>query len=152
MKVKFEILFRGSLMFLALTLAWSVWAAAQPATNKAPAITVTNRPSALIKDVERLDEHYLTFWLDRIEPLRTNTLFGEPLWKYLASLIYVPLVFYISKLIDFITCVWLQKLAARTQTKLDDLLLQLLHGPIKVVAFALFLNLGLNMFNWPEKV
>src|SRR6266581_4936026 len=152
MRVKFETLFRGLMLVLFVTLAWSVWAAVQPATNKAPATSVANLPGALEKKVERLDERYLTFWLDRVDFLKEHSLFGQPLRKYPASLIYVLLAFYGSKLVDRATCVWLKKLAAKTETRLDDLLLELLHGPIKVLAFVLFLNLGLNMFNWPKKV
>jgi len=31
---------------------------------------------------------------------------------------------------------------------LDDLLLELLHGPLKVIVFVVFLHIGLTMFNW----
>jgi MscS family membrane protein len=47
-----------------------------------------------------------------------------------------------------VTLVWLKRLAARTETELDDLLLELLHGPIKVVVFVILLNIGLNIFDW----
>src|ERR1051326_4361695 len=119
MRMKFETVFRACLHALALCLAWSLWAAGQTSTNKS-AITKTNQPSALTKDIQRMDERYLTFWLDRVDFLRENTFLGEPLWKYPASLIYILLAFYGSKLIDRITCVWLRKLAAKTETKLDD--------------------------------
>src|SRR6266566_2662641 len=134
MRVKFETLFRGFMLVLFVTLAWSIWSAS-PVTNQAPGTTETNPASALEKKVERLDERYLTFWLDRVDFLKEHTFLGQPLWKYPASLIYVLLAFYGSKLIDRATCAWLKKLAARTGTKLDDLLLELLHGPIKVLAF-----------------
>ncbi len=151
MKVKFDSLFRGLIMGLLVTLAWGLWAGAQPTTNSA-SVGTTNKPSALVRSVEQLDQHYLTFGLDRIAPLRESTLLGQPLWKYLASLIYVLLAFYVSRFIDLVTRVWLKKLAARSETKLDDLLLELLKGPIKVVVFVLLLNLGLNIFQWPETV
>jgi len=151
MKVKFDSLFRGLIMGLLVTLAWGLWAGAQPTTNSA-SVAATNKPSALVRSVEQLDQHYLTFGLDRIAPLRESMLLGQPLWKYLASLIYVLLAFYVSRFIDLVTRVWLKKLAASTETKLDDLLLELLKGPIKVVVFVLLLNLGLNIFQWPETV
>jgi len=151
MKVKFDSLFRVLILCLFLTLTWGLWAGAQPTTNSA-SVAATNKPSALVRSVEQLDQHYLTFGLDRIAPLRESTLLGQPLWKYLASLIYVLLAFYVSRLIDLVTRVWLKKLAASTETKLDDLLLELLKGPIKVVVFVLLLNLGLNIFQWPETV
>src|SRR5439155_6463237 len=74
------------------------------------------------------------------------------LWKYLASLIYILLAFYVWKLIDFVTRVWLKKFAARTGVRLHDLLLNVLEGPIKIVVFVLFLNIGLNIFDWPANV
>src|SRR6266699_4167787 len=151
MKVKFDSLFRRLMQCLLLTLSWGLWAGAQPTTNSA-SVAATNKPSALVRSVEQLDQHYLTFGLDRIAPLRESMLLGEPLWKYLASLIYVLLAFYVSRFIDLVTRVWLKKLAASTETKLDDLLLELLKGPIKVVVFVLLLNLGLNIFQWPETV
>jgi MscS family membrane protein len=136
-------------VFLVATLAWSIWATAQTATNQ-PVLSTSNQPSALVRHVERLEGHHLTFGLDRLEPLRELKLLGEPLWKYLASLLYILLAFYVSKLIDVVIGVWLKKLAARTQTQVDDLLLGLLHGPVKVVAFVVFLHLGLNIFEWSE--
>ena len=74
------------------------------------------------------------------------------LWKYLFSLIYIFLAFYVSKLLDYLTRVWLKKWAERTETKFDDLILDLLNGPVKVVAFMIFLRIGLDVFAWPETV
>jgi MscS family membrane protein len=69
-------------------------------------------------------------------------------WKYLFSLVYIFLAFYVSKFLDFLTRVWLKKWAEKTETKFDDLLLDLLNGPIKVVAFVIFLRIGLAVFDW----
>ena len=147
MKVKFEGFFRGFVIFLVLTLAWSVWSGAQPITNKT-AVAAPDQSSVLVRDVQCLETHPLTFGLDKIAPLREVTALGEPLWKYLASVIYVLLAFFLSRLIDFVTSVWLKKLTSKTETKLDDLLLALLHGPIKVIVFVVLLNIGLNIFDW----
>src|SRR6266567_262706 len=147
MKLKFESAFRTGMVFLLVILAWSVWAAAQPATNS-PARAVTNGPPALVRNVEQFDQRYLTFGLDQIEALRDHYLFGEPLWKYPASLIYILLAFGIARLLDLAAFCWLKRLAARTETKLDDLLLELLRGPIKLVAFVIFVHFGLTIFNW----
>jgi MscS family membrane protein len=94
----------------------------------------------------------LTFGLDRIPILERLKLFGIPLWQYCASLIYIFLAFYISKLLDFLTRVWLKHWAKRTSTKFDDLLLDLLNGPTKVIAFVIFLRIGLEVFSWPATV
>src|SRR6185503_2921000 len=96
-----------------------------------------------------MEQHYLTFGLDRIDTLNRVLLMGQPLWKYIASLIYILLALVVSKLLDWATATWLKKLASRTATKLDDLLLQLLHGPIKVIAFIVLLHIGLTFFQWP---
>lgn len=151
MKIRFETFFRPVLVILTVLLGWSLWAGAQTTTNLDP-IIFTNQPSSLVRKIERLDQHYMTFGLDRIEPLREMKLIGEPLWKYAATLIYILLAFYVSKFTDLLICVWLKRLAARTDTNIDDLLLGLLHGPVKVVAFVVCLNLGLSIFDWSETV
>src|SRR5689334_8495534 len=117
MRVKFETFFGGAILVLICVLAWSIWATAQAATNQNPSALRTNQPSGLVRDVEHLDQRYITFWLDRVEFLRERTLLGEPLWKYPASLVYILLALCAAKLIDLATCVWFRKLAARTETK-----------------------------------
>jgi MscS family membrane protein len=94
----------------------------------------------------------LTFGLDNFEVLRHNALFGIPLWQYCASLIYIFLAFYVSKILDYLTRVWLKKWAEKTETQFDDLLLDLLNGPIKIIAFVIFLRVGLEVFSWPALV
>jgi MscS family membrane protein len=141
--------FRAGMVLLLITLAWSIWAGAQTNTNTVPALK-TNEPSTLIRNVERLEEHHLTFGLDRVEPLRDYKLMGEPLWKYIASFIYILLAFYAARLVDWLTCVWLKRLAARTETLLDDLLLALLHGPVRLLTLVIFLDLGLTLFEWSD--
>jgi MscS family membrane protein len=84
--------------------------------------------------------------------LRENTLFGQPLWKYLSSLVYIFLAFLISKGLDFLVGVWLKRWAERTKSNFDDLLLEALRGPIKVTAFVILLHVGLTVFRWPDKV
>ena len=150
MKVQFNSTFRFLIIVLVTITLGSLWAVAQTSTNKAG--IRTNEPSPLVKRADLARGHYLTFGLDQLEPLNDHYLLGQPLWKYPASLIYILLAFYISKLIDFVTRVWLKKMAQRTQTRLNDLLLELLEGPIKVIVFVLFLNLGLNIFEWPERI
>src|SRR5437667_985756 len=124
MRLKLDYFFRGFLAFLLLTLAWSVWAGAQTATNRPP--SGTNEPSPLVRRFEQLDQHYVTFGLDRIELLKENTFLGEPLWKYAASLIYILLALLASKLIHLATHGWLKKVTARTGIKFADVLLDLL--------------------------
>lgn len=103
----------------------------------------------VIIDNDAAQAAWLTFGLDRIVWMR-RTIMGIPLWQYSASLIYIFLAFYISKLFDCWVRGWLKRWAARTKTHYDDLLLQLLGGPIKVIAFVVLLHLGLRIFLWPQ--
>ena len=153
MKLNFKACFRGYVVGLLVLWLWAVWAGAQPAVppaaTNAPSVAQTNQPGALAKGLVKLEENHLTFGLDRIVLLRDNAIFGEPLWKYFASLIFIFLAFYVSKLLDWIVGVWLKRWAEKTETKFDDLILELLRGPVKVVAFVIFLHLGLDIFRWP---
>jgi MscS family membrane protein len=120
-------------------------------TNATNSATIaTNRTSALVQDVEKFKP--VTFNLDQFAPLRETTFLGEPLWKYVASLIYILLAFYAAKLIDLITRVWLKKATTRTVTAFHEVLLNLLRGPIKVVVFVVLLNIGLNIFDWSSRM
>ena len=152
MKWRFEWLYRAGLALLFVIAFWSVWANAQEVTNtNAPGATVTN--GGFSGALGNLEKNALTFGLDKIDVLRQHDpLLGEPFWKYLASVIYVVLAFLVSKMLDFIISVWLKRWAAKTNTKYDDLVLELLRGPVKVVAFVVFLHIGLAMFDWPPKM
>ena len=92
---------------------------------------------------------WLTFGLDNVPGL-TREVMGNPLWQYLAFLIYVVLAFYVSKLLDYVIQVRLRQWASKTETKMDDLLLELVRGPVKIVAFVILLHLGLRLFAWPD--
>ena len=151
MKLRFETAVRWCVFVLLVALFWSIWANAQVKSTNAPAATSTNS-TRLLSALSELDQDYLTFGLDKWEFLRENTLFGEPYWKYLASLIYIFLAFYLSKFFDYLTRVWLRKLTSKTETKFDDFLLDLLNGPIKVLVFVVLLFIGLDVFRWPASV
>lgn len=144
MKLKLERLFRLALVLAGIAWAWSLWAAAVTVTNKPPAST--NELSALVRNVEQWQAHPLTFRLDEIALFREVTFLGEPLWKYIASVIYILLAFLISKLIHFITNFWLKRVATHSEVK--GLLVKLLHGPIQLVVFVALLDIGLNLFDW----
>lgn len=91
----------------------------------------------------------LTFGLDQVSALQT-TVFGNPLWQYLASFLFILLAFYVSKLLDYLVRVRLKRWAAGTANQLDDVIVQLVQGPVKVVAFVVLLHVGLNVFDWPD--
>jgi MscS family membrane protein len=103
----------------------------------------------VIIDNDAKQAAWLTFGLDRV-PWMRKTVLDIPLWQYTASLIYIFLAFYVSKLFDFWIRGWLKRWSTRTRTHYDDMLLQLLGGPIKVIAFVILLHLGLRIFMWPQ--
>ena len=92
---------------------------------------------------------WLTFGLDRLPWLHREVL-GNPLWQYLASFIYLFLAFYVAKLLDYVIQVQLRHWAARTRTRFDQLVSELLRGPVKIVTFVILLHIGLRLFAWPE--
>ncbi len=160
MQRKFQWLYYGLMVSLCVLLVWSVWrSAAQNSNDVAAAAAVvtagglTNHPAGtvatLIKKLETPE------WVEQLAvsfPILKQVWWGNELWKYLFSLIYIFLAFYISKFLDFLTRVWLKRWAEKTETKFDDLLLELLNGPVRVVAFVIFLRIGLAVFQWPDKV
>ena len=147
MKFRFEFYYRAGWLVLLVVAFWSMWASAQTVTNPPAAITTAAAPQL----PHWLPGHALTFGLDRVDFLREQTLLGQPLWKYFASLIYIALAFYAAKRLDWLINGWLKRLAAKTETKYDDLILELLRGPVKVVGFVILLNIGLGVFDWPEQ-
>lgn len=166
MQKRFEALYRGLLVVLALGLFWVIWGRGQAVAQNAPApspaaAATTNAPSSVTDTntlslgfnlVPTIDRAYLTFGLDQIPFLRDTHVMGIALWQYIASFIFIFLAFYVAKLLDYITRIWLKRWAERTATKTDDLLLELAHGPVKIVAFVIFLHIGLSVFQWPPTV
>ncbi len=146
MRLKFDTGWRALVLLLVVAWAWSLWAAAQPQTN-APPPAAGNHPSAIVRTFEKWGENPLTFKLDQVDVLRENQFLGEPLWRYAASLVYILLAFYVSKLLDWIARFWLRR-ATHSRSRLKELLLQLLRGPIKIVLFVVLLHVGLNLFAW----
>jgi MscS family membrane protein len=157
MKRTQDLMVRGYVLTLVALLLWSIVAIAQTNTpasttrTAGPPETAT-APGKTGRNEAQPKHVHLTFFLDRIEFLNAATVFGEPLWKYFASMIYIFLAFYVSKFLDFLTRVWLAKWTSKTKTQFDDLLLDLLNGPIKIVSFVIFLNIGLGVFDWPNLV
>ncbi len=152
MKWKFSHLFNSFIFLLCVLLGWSFWTSAQTLDTNAPASTLANHSGTGLEKFQPVAGSYLTFGLDRVSVLDTHHFFGEPLWKYLASLIYIFLAFFVSKLLDILLNVWLRKITEHTESKLDDLILEALRGPVKVVAFVILLHVGLNVFQWPPAV
>jgi MscS family membrane protein len=166
MKLRIESFFRVYVFVLIAALGWSLWrASAQDSTN-APAsgqsltVTATSGTNSETISVGSTNAPMSTpmptpQWIEKLAvnlPFLKQELWGNELWKYIFSLIYIFLAFYVSKLLDYLTRVWLKKWAEKSKTKFDDLVLELLNGPVKVVAFMIFLRIGLDVFSWPEMV
>ena len=145
MNWRFAWVYRLGLAVLVVTLFWSVWAGAQDTTNATTAATATTAAKPRL-----IEWKALSFGLDGFPVLRDTALLGQPLWKYIASALYLLLAFVMAWLLDFVVNGWLKRLTVKTGTKYDDLALDLLRGPIKVVAFVILLHIGLGVFDWPE--
>lgn len=155
MKLKFETVYRGFLTVCFLMLVWSFYASAQtndlPAAQTNAVANATPPPPADKTNLwDAVSKDYLTFGLDQFPVMTETVFFGNPLWKYAASLIYIFLAFYISKMLDYLVGVFLKQWAKKTSTQFDDLLLELVHGPVKIVSFVIFLHIGLSVFDWPD--
>jgi len=107
--------------------------------------------SSLVEARTVVTNSYLTFGLDRVEFLRERSLLGQPLWKYVASLMYLFLAFYGSRFLDYLVGVRVRRWAEKTQSQFDDLVVDTIRGPVRVVAFVIFLHIGLTLFDWPER-
>jgi len=102
-----------------------------------------------IQDNDVRQSAWVTFGLNRVPALQ-RLLFGIPLWQYLASLIYIFFAFYVSRLLDFLVTGRLRRWAEKTKTPWDELFLDLIRGPLKVISFVILLHIGLRIFSWPE--
>ena len=119
------------------------WAATQ--TN----VSETTAASSMEKFLDPiLKKAPVSFGLDNLPYLKTEFL-GNPLWKYASFGIYILLAMVITKLIDLVFLAWLKNLASKTATQFDDLFLDLIGGPIKVIVFVILLHIGLDIFSWP---
>ncbi|MBX3734461.1 MAG: mechanosensitive ion channel family protein [Verrucomicrobiae bacterium] len=144
------------ILLLATTLVWAVTAQApgDASGTNAPgsepslltrSLHLADPPKAFVQENRSL----LTFGLDRVEFLQTQLL-HRPLWQYLATILYVIIALQVSRWLDWVIHTRLKRLAEKTATEWDDILIGLVDGPVKVVAFVLLLNIGLQLFDWPE--
>ena len=145
---------RLAMFVLVAVLVWSVWparAADAVAGIHTPAASSTNQAGPLARELDDFTKKHtdwLSFGLNRWEPLQ-ESYFGRPLWQYIASLFYLFLAFYVSKTIDWLIQSRLKQWAERTETEWDDIVVNLVDGPVKTIAFVIFLHLGLAIFDWP---
>lgn len=148
MRANLTFLYRGGLVLLAVLAVWLVGAAVVEPANAPPAPAApAGAPPPASHAFAPSTQDVLTFGLNRIEALQTP-LFHQPIWKYIASLLYLVLALYSSKLLNWLVIHRFKLWASKTETRLDDLVLEILHGPIKVVSFVIFLHIGLRLLTW----
>jgi MscS family membrane protein len=148
MNLKFRIFHPAYFVFFGLLLFWSVWAGAQ--TEPVADVTLGTDTTVTVH-VQKKPEVYLTFGLEGI-PFFDKTLWGIPRWQYISSFIYIFLAFYFSKLVDFLIRARLARKLEKSRARVDDRLLGLIRGPIKVVTFVILFHVGLQVLDWPEYI
>jgi MscS family membrane protein len=111
--------------------------------------TETNAAAPSAASATTATTPWLAGWLEQFQWLQYQWL-GNPLWQYVAALLYIVAAFYAAKVVDFLFRVQLKKLTAKTKATWDDLLLDLVRGPVKLITFVILLHVGLRVFAWPE--
>ena len=145
-------------MFLcSATLVWSLWSLSLAAeVTNAPASKdgdLAAKASALTRKV--IDEQFiqshqmeLSFWINAI-PGMEKPFLGIPRWQYLASLVYLVLAFYFSRILDWFIQNRLKHWASKTETEWDDILVKLADGPVKAISLVFLIHIGLELYEWP---
>lgn len=138
---------RLGFLLLSVLLFSSLWALGQPATDEPVGAAESADASSAADSASKI---WLTFGLDRVSALQYRPVADIPLWQFLASLIYIFLAFYVSKFLDYFIRERVRNWAKKTTTKLDDQLIDLVRGPVKVVSFVILLHIGMRVYAWPE--
>jgi MscS family membrane protein len=145
---RFQGLFlRFYMMAMLGVLAWCVLTYGQ-GTNTTMVEVRSDRPVAAVNTVVKTEETTLTFGLDRVEELG-RPVFGIPLWQYLATAIYIVLAFVAARLVNYLVTVQLRRLFVRAKWKFGETVINLLHGPVRMLVVVILLQMGLRLFQWP---
>jgi MscS family membrane protein len=83
-------------------------------------------------------------------PWLHHDLWGNELWQYILFFFYVLAAVVLSKLCDIIMSRYLRAAAAKTKSQLDDKLIEILRGPLKLTVFLFLMHLGVQLINKPE--
>ena len=86
--------------------------------------------------------------LEHVEGLQ-GTFLGIPAWQYLAAFAYLALAYLASLLVDFLIRNQLRKLALKSATQVDDVVLEISRRPLKIAVFVVLLHVGLRAMSWP---
>jgi MscS family membrane protein len=139
-------------LFRTLFLAVLLWTANVPAQGPLAASRTNTTPAAAVGATTAaapVPNIWLTFGLDHVSWLQTDLFSGIPLWQFFSSLIYIFLAFLVSKFLDYFIRERVQKWASMTETKMDDLFVSLVRGPVKVISFVILLHIGMKVYSWP---
>jgi len=102
----------------------------------------------LIVDDDAVKRAWVTFGLHRV-PSLNRIVAGVALWQYLATLIYALIALLIAKFFDIAARNRIKKWAERTRGRFDDLFVELLRAPFRMIIFVILLHVGLSLFEWP---
>ncbi len=75
---------------------------------------------------------------------------GNTLWQYILFTTYLLAAIALSKFANVCVSKWMTRLTDKTESKWDDRLVALLHGPLQLVVFLVFLYLGVAVLNKPN--
>lgn len=83
-------------------------------------------------------------------PWLQQEILGNQLWQYAVLFVYILLAVLITKVIDVVIKRYLKRWAERTRTRLDDRLVEVVHGPLRLSVFVMLLHLGMKPVNKPD--
>lgn len=139
-----EFLFRLAMVACALALVWSV-----VAESGATGTNSVNRDFAHPEPFFRQNASILTFGLDSVSSLHYS-MAGRPLWQYVATAIYIVLAFIVTRLLDWILQYQARHWVSGKVAQWDDAVVSRIASPLKLVMFLAIINLGLELFDWPD--
>jgi len=139
---------RTGMLICSVALVWAVVVAQGPVSNSMASATLGKGSDVANRAVYE-NASVLTFGLDSIEVLRTSVL-GRPLWQYLATILYLGLAFLAAGVLDRVLRFQLNHWVRRTDIRWDEVTVRRLAGPIKLVTFLAILDVGLELFDWPD--
>lgn len=91
----------------------------------------------------------LSSWLED-RPWLHHEFWGNEVWQYILFFFYVLAAVVLSKLADVLMSRYLRAAAAKTRSKLDDKIIELLRGPLKLTVFLILMHLGIQLMNKPD--
>jgi len=139
---------RTGMLICSVALIWAVVFAQGPVSNTVASVALGKAPNPAPRVVDE-NTSVLTFGLDSVEVLRTS-LMGRPLWQDLATMLYLTLALLAATVFDRVFRFQLNLWVRRSQIHWDEATVRRLAGPLKLVTFLAILDVGLDLFDWPD--